>query len=180
MPIIYGVLASSMATASSSYESIATSNPTSGSSITFSSIPSTYKHLQIRMNSRYSVTDTRLDITFNSDTATNYAYHWLVGDGTAASAANGTSQTAALGAGYATGGTNIAAPSIVDIHDYSSTTKAKTVRAFNGWDTNGSGRIRLMSGLWTSTSAINSITLTLSAGTFATGTSIALYGIKGA
>ena len=163
----------------SSFESIATSTPTSGSAITFSSIPSTYQYLQIRLQARFSGTDDRINLTFNSDTGSNYTYHWLVGDGAAASASGGATQTSALGVSYATGTASIAAPSIIDIHDYANTTKNKTIRSFNGWDTNGSGRIRLMSGLWMNTSAVNSVTLTLNSGTFATGTSIALYGIKG-
>ena len=166
--------------AAGSFESIATSTPTSGSSITFSAIPSTYKHLQIRVNSRFSGTDERIDLRFNSDTGSNYAYHWLTGDGSAASASGASTQTSALGVAYATGTANIAAAAIIDIHDYASTSKAKTIRSANAWDTNGSGRMRLSSGLWTSTSAVSSITLTLNSGTFATGTTIALYGIKGA
>ena len=56
------------------FESIATFSPTSGSSVTFNSIPSTYKHLQIR----YAITTSAYaDIRFriNGDTGSNYTYH---------------------------------------------------------------------------------------------------------
>ena len=73
-------------------------------------------------------------------------------------------------------------PSIVDIVDYGSASKYKTVRSFDGADMNGSGtEINLTSGLWLSTSAITSITLTTTGGyAFRAGTTFALYGIKGA
>ena len=47
-----------------------------------------------------------------------------------------------------------------------------------GIDLNGSGEVALWSGNWRSTAAINSVTVFLTAGSFASGTSIALYGVK--
>ena len=70
------------------FESIATTRVSSAvSSVTFSSIPATYKHLQIRMLGRTtaSAISSNVQITFNSDTtAGNYTMHRLVGDGTSA------------------------------------------------------------------------------------------------
>ena len=87
---IAGLLGEGVAASTTSFESIATVTVGSGgsSSISFSSIPSTYKHLQVRciarssrtQNSGYGV------IRFNSDTGTNYSYHSLAGDGASASA----------------------------------------------------------------------------------------------
>lgn len=169
--------------AASSFESIATATGTGSSgTITFSSIPSTYKHLQIRVLGRWSDTDTRIDLQCNGDTTSKYSYHWLTGDGTAASASGAATQTAALGVGYVVGTTTssfIGGGAIIDIHDYSDTTKYKTIRSLNGWDSNGNGRIRLSSGSWQSTSAVSSLTLFISGGTYTSGTSFALYGIKG-
>jgi hypothetical protein len=72
-------------------------------------------------------------------------------------------------------------PLIIDISDYASTTKTKTVRVFMGSEQNTSPRrILLASGLWNSTSAITTIALsTQSATNFTTNTLISLYGIKG-
>lgn len=169
------------------FESIASASGTGSSgTITFSSIPGTYQHLQIRMIARNNIAGTGIDevwLRFNSDTASNYSDHSLSGTGTAASAIGNANTTFVTHAGVgvennATAG--IMGVSIVDIHDYASTTKNKTVRALIGDDRNGSGTIRLASGLWRSTSAITSISLISAAGNFTTATSFALYGIKGA
>jgi hypothetical protein len=69
---------------------------------------------------------------------------------------------------------------VVDILDYANTNKYKTTRNLMGFDYNGSGTIRSISGLWMSTSAINSITLTTGTSSNWQGdTQFALYGIKG-
>jgi hypothetical protein len=70
---------------------------------------------------------------------------------------------------------------IIDIHDYASTTKNKTVRSFFGHDRNGAGSVYLYSGLWMNTGAITSLSLGQAnfSGTFDTGTVASLYGIKG-
>lgn len=167
---------------SNSFESIATSSPTSGSSVTFSSIPSTYKSLQLRVVS-FGTSGGGNNLQFNSDTGTNYVRHTLYGDGTTVTAGSNTGQSSIFFNGRTVGlNTTYPLVSIVDIIDYASTSKNKTVRIFSGNDNNGtqgSQEVNLFSGLWLSTSAISTITINCSAGAFATGTSIALYGIKG-
>ena len=69
--------------------------------------------------------------------------------------------------------------SIIDIIDYASTTKNKTVRAFFGLDLNGSGSVTLGSGLWMNTNAITDININAAADPMAAGSTFALYGIKG-
>jgi hypothetical protein len=173
---VLGSFSSGVVAATSSYESIATINPTSGTSVTFSSIPGTYKHLQIRSmlnNTAY----TQLVMTFNSDSGSNYARHLLSGNGTTVTATGGATQNQINNAAIAGASTSLGV-TIIDIIDYASTTKYKTTRSFNGMDANGSGRVELGSGLWQSTSAITSITLTDPNYSFSSGT-LALYGIKG-
>ena len=69
---------------------------------------------------------------------------------------------------------------VIDILDYANTNKYKTLRVLTGIDVNGSGGyVQLSSGLWQSSSAITSITLTNSTN-YTTATQFALYGIKGA
>jgi hypothetical protein len=80
----------------------------------------------------------------------------------------------------ATATANAMGSGILDIHDYTSTTKNKTFRSITGRDNNGSGQITLYSGLWLSTSAITSISLNTSGSNFTTASTFALYGIKGA
>jgi len=68
---------------------------------------------------------------------------------------------------------------IFDILEYANTNIYKTTRSLNGYDANGSGQVAFNSGNWRSTSAINRIDISFNADAFATGSSIALYGIKG-
>ena len=170
----------------SSFESIATVTLGSNtSSMTFSSIPSTYSSLQLRVRARSSRGAATADswFTINSDTAANYVAHTLQGNGTAAAAGSGTSQNniymniygSSLPADTATSGIN--GTIIVDIIDYASTSKYKTTRTFGGFDSNGSGTIYLSSGLWMSTSAISSLQIYATTG-FVAGSTVALYGVK--
>jgi hypothetical protein len=167
---------------SGAYDSIATVTASGSASVlTFSSIPSTYQHLQIRGIARDGV-GSSITMTFNSDTSGNYARHRLTGDGSSA-AASGSASTAfipLLGAAGIGSATSTFAALIIDILDYANTSKYKTARALNGLDQNGSGGVELASGLWQSTVAINTITLTDGgANNFSTGTTFALYGIRG-
>jgi hypothetical protein len=170
------------------YDSIATAVGTGSSgTITFSSIPSTYTHLQIRYIARDArgVTADSLQIQFNGDTGSNYMrYHLLGGDGTTATSEAGTTSNTFINFGNAAGASasaNMYSAGVVDILDYSSTLKNKTTRTLDGFDFNGSGQANLWSGLWMSTAAINSITIVGATGAnFTTATQFALYGIKGA
>ena len=177
MPIL-GIMASSTSAANAvgDYESIQTSNPSAASTLSFSSIPSTFKHLQIRFASKASVDGTGIRIQFNGDTGSNYYLHFISGDGATASA--GASGLAASGSvGITSSTTNVQSVGVVDILDYLSTNKYKTVRSLYGFDANGSGYVRLGSSLWSATpAAITSITIFPTSGTI-TG-SFALYGVK--
>ena len=170
----------------SAYESISTTTITSDTaSVTFSSIPQTYKHLQLRMYAKTDRTDLE-DVTlvqFNGDTAANYSYHNIRGNGAAATS-DAAASTSAIYLHFAstgsTGVTNIFGSSVLDILDYADTNKYKTTRSLHGFDTNGSGRVYLASGNWRSTSAITSIVLDQQFGTnWKQYSSFALYGIKG-
>jgi hypothetical protein len=169
------------AAAAGAYESIATVNGNgSATTLTFSSIPSTYVALQIRGIAN-DANGFNIALQFNGDTGSNYAFHRLLGNGSTVSAAGFATQTYANYIGACASATSIFSAHIVDIHDYASTTKAKTIRTFTGADANGSGPVSLSSGLWTSTSAITSISLVNTGpNAFITGSSFALYGIKGA
>jgi hypothetical protein len=166
------------------YESIATITAGAGgsASIAFTSIPSTYTHLQIRAIGRSSFAagfGLTASMVFNSDTAANYSWHWLYGDGSAA-AANAGASTSSIGVAWIGGSSTLAnsfSGTVIDILDYANTNKNKTSRALTGTDLNGSGGIFLSSGNWRSTTAINAITLT-NAGNWPQYSSFALYGIK--
>ena len=180
------LLAGNAAYIPSDYESISTVIVGSGgsASVTFSSIPQGYAHLQIRgiaRTARASQVGDPLLITFNSDTASNYNYHYLQGDGAGVSVGASTSQNniwiyRATGAGATA---SVFGTVVIDILDYTDTNKFKTVRGLGGVDNNGGGDISLSSGAWRSTSAVSSLTINnFSATNFQQYSKFALYGIR--
>jgi hypothetical protein len=197
MPILGTVASQFSGKSFSSFESISTVTVGSGGSgtITFSSIPATYTHLQVRgivQTSRGTYSVDNMITRFNSDTASNYAWHYISGGYTTTpivEAGGGGSATFMYNLHVSTSvpGTTFASV-VMDILDYANTNKFKTVRTLNGFDVNGTagtgsygGTVTLMSGLWRSTSAITSITFAPEVGpNFAQYSQFALYGIKGA
>lgn len=168
------------------YQSIATTTVGAGgtATVTFSSIPATYTHLQIRASGRTNRSagggDDNIKITLNSDTT--YSWHYLLGDGASAAVGGGTSSSAVLQVGFpgATATTAFSA-TVIDILDYTSTSKNKTIRTLSGYDVNGAGIIGLSSGLdYATPAAITSVTLSSwNAATIVQYSTFALYGIKG-
>jgi hypothetical protein len=123
-------------------------------------------------------------VCLNGDTAgTLYTRHLIDGDGATATA----SATVPTGGGSVPTNTpgasttaNVFGVGVVDILDYLDTNKYKTMRLLTGFDANGSGDIRFISGLWRNTNAVSSIVLnTQGGGSFVQYSSFALYGIKG-
>ena len=181
---LVGIIASSGGVAGGDYESIATVTlGSAASTISFSSIPSTYQHLQVRGIARGTLASNEVTIRmrFNSDTGNNYARHILEGDGvTAAAYAASSGNLMALGtASASTAGASIFGVAVADVLDYKDTNKYKTLRNLSGNDRNGSGAISLTSGLWMNTAAITSITIFADSGNLDQYSSFALYGIKG-
>jgi hypothetical protein len=173
--IVAGTFSAGAPPVTNSYESIATALGTGSSGVvTFSSIPSTYKHLQIRITA-FQATGNDVFLKVNSDAGVRG--HWLQGNG--ASATAGSETGTGNGQYFGTDYFNSTNPTVavVDFLDYGSTTKAKTARWLWGRDSNGSGRIILGSSLFTTTSAITSITFT-SANSYTSNSHFALYGIK--
>jgi hypothetical protein len=169
------------AAAEPAFESIATVTPSAANTITFSSIPSTYKHLQVRF--LVNQTDNAaMRLQFNGDSSTSsYTEHQLDANGSSVSAGgNGSGVVSGIAVATANDTTSIFTVGIIDIIDYASTTKNKTARIFAGRDRNGSGNINLRSGLYLSTSAVSSLTLFVSGANYTSGSVFSLYGIKGA
>lgn len=181
-----GLLASA---AMPAFESIATYTVGAGgiSSFSFTSIPQTYSHLQIRgigKDKKTTVGWQDLELRFNSDGGLNYNSHGFSGNGSTTSAdwSGNTNiiQIANALPTSATGETSMFGGCIIDILDYSNANKYTTTRALFGWDKNTSGQARFHSGLWRSTAAITAIRLSSAGDGFAQYTTFALYGIKGA
>ena len=190
MPIL-GIIASSFRSAGGgpegAYDALATVTVPSGgaASIEFAGIPTGYKHLQVRCMTRNTSTGYlstgSLYVQFNGDTSNNYSFHILYGNGTSATAYGQSSSGNNLiyvsgSTGSGSSNTDIYGVAVIDILDYSSTSKTKVLRALSGQDTNGAGRIDLNSGCWYSTSPITSIQFV--SGTYAEDSQFALYGVK--
>jgi hypothetical protein len=163
-----------------SFESIATVfGNGSSDTVTFSSIPGTYKHLQLR-TANWASGASAATILFNGGGTYSYHFTFGTGSGTGGSA-EGTSDTILRTAIRAGGGTaNLYGVAIIDILDYTNTNKFKTVRSLTGRDENGGGIISFVSGLYQSTTAITSMTIQNNSFSqpWTTASSFALYGIK--
>lgn len=176
--------------AAGNFESIASATGSgSSANILFSSIPQTYKHLQIRITGRSSDTSSNaVRYAFfqcNSDfpTTSSYGYHGMKGNGSAASVEYAlsfpTTSIYTIGTTQSTG-TQTMGAIIMDLHDYTSTTKNKTFRMFGGGISNTSYGVGVYSGYYQSTTAITQLRVSINTANWSTNTTIALYGIKGA
>ena len=189
MPML-GIMASQISghlwAPNGAYDSIATGtgNGTS-STITFSSIPQTYTHLQVRILGR-STAVAQTDYIYcwiNGDTTTSkYAYHYLRGDGTTATAGGSAASTSAY-AGFANASSATAGMfgvSVIDILDYTNTNKYRTTRSLSGEDRNTvGGNVWYFSNLFMDSTAVTSLQLKMVGGNWDTNSHVALYGIKG-
>jgi hypothetical protein len=155
------------------------------SSISFNNIPTTgYAHLQLRVFTIPATANSTVMRVGNGsiDTGSNYAKHSLNGNGTNATGQGFSSQSYFNVMGYrVSASTTYPTVGIIDILDYANTNKNKTVRILSGFDANGSGEVSLNSGLWASTSAINTISIfNEGGGNLSQHSTVALYGIKAA
>lgn len=185
MPIVgqFGSLAGFGVFPGGALESIATITVGSGgaSSIEFTSIPSTFAHLQIRgilRTTSAGESGSNVSMEINGNTSlSNYAWHVLRGDG-ASTLGYGQTSSNVIGNIAAAGGAasaSIFGGFVIDLLDYTSTSKTKVVRAFAGNDRNGSGAVVINSLLFNNTSAVTSIKILID---FAQHSTLGLYGVK--
>jgi hypothetical protein len=173
-----------------SYESIQTVTVGGGGSATvsFTSIPSTFKHLQVRylaQTNRGTYGTDNILIRLNSDTAGNYSVHSITGDGASVTAGAGTSTTQFSSQATGSGASTTYGAGVMDLLEYANTNIYKTSRILSGADHNGTiagygGQILFSSGGWRSTSAVTTIQFRPEFGSaFTQYSQFALYGIKG-
>ena len=153
------------------------------SSVTFSSIPATYEHLQLRtsIRSAYAAADyAMLYIRLNGDTGANYTRHYMYGHDSSTGGGGDTSQTFMLlgiTEPNATEPSAVYANHVIDLLDYANTNKYTTASAINGqlgWPV-----AQQLSGLWDDTSAVSTILLyDGNAQDFVRGSEFTLYGIQ--
>jgi len=189
MPIPLGIFATAgVVEGGETFEHIQTINGTgSANVISFSSIPQTYKYLQIRWQGR-QVAATEVytwNLRFNSDSGSNYANHQLQGNPSSRSSSGAASDTR-IPINYQAGNarTDIFTAGTLQIFDYSVATKFKTTKLqINGWVDIRNGYpayVALTSGLWQSTAAINAISIATGNGNnFTSDSRFSLYGIRG-
>jgi hypothetical protein len=137
----------------------------SAASVTFSSIPATYRDLILVCE--YTNASNPL-LRFNSDTGSNYSYVRMYGNGSSASSDNGSDTGFAIATGSATSGQT----SIIQIMDYSATDKHKTVLIRNGL---ASTFVNASANRWANTAAIT--TVSFQVGTYGAGSTFNLYGV---
>ena len=182
MPIVgqFGSLAGlgSLILPGGAMESIATVTVGSGgaSQFEFTDIPAGYQHLQLRVALIANVNVQYAFLRFNGDTGNNYAWHNLYGQAPGVFTEASTS-VSGISTVYVDG-TTYASVGVIDILDYASTTKNKTVRRFTGREFNGSGTVDVGSGRWMATSAITAVRLIATTNTFKQHSTAALYGLR--
>ena len=146
------------------------------STITFSSIPSTYTDLRAVFFVRPSGNNNP-GIRFNGDTGTNYSRTTLEGTGATLSSSRQTSNgTLGLLGSVDLTSTNTPHLFTIDVFDYAGSA-FKTVLATVSGDQNGSGGLGRLVGMWRSTSGISSINFVAFGNNWPSGSTATLYGI---
>jgi len=163
--------------AGNTYTAIATNTlGSAAASVTFSSIPGTYTDLVLVVNGKCTSGSVTFKLQYNSDTGSNYSATVLGGDGTSAFSVRNTSQSSTnlgiIGAEFGT--------TVINIMNYANTTTYKTAISSYKMTSSAYGEAGAKVGLWSSTAAINAVTVLVTSSTFTTGSTFSLYGIAAA
>lgn len=146
----------------------------SASTVTFGSIPATYRDLRLVID--LTPTAATYDILgrFNGDTASNYAYNEAGGNGSVTYAGNNTSVSGNI-LGYLT----TASKTVIEfsVMDYSATDKHKS--SLIRQSTAGEA-VAMRATRWANTAAVTSLAVVATTSSFASGTTLSLYGIVSA
>lgn len=167
-----------------SYELIASAVATGGeNNLTFTSIPQTYKHLQIRTSLRRNVGGSmQVYLRLNGATSGGpYAYTYIYGNAGALTQTYSAVNNILYVGETTTTSTAISdnfGIALIDILDYSNTNKATTTTHRAGYADDGTYYIFLSSGFYNSTSAVTQVQVWFAGDTLQAGSKAALYGIK--
>ena len=166
-----------------SYDAIGTVTVGSGgqSTISFTSIPGTYKHLQIRILARGTNASNEIAIVpqINGVTGNNYTQHGIFADGASVVAAGSINDNAVIQRFPGASATaSIFGTAVVDFVDYANANKKPVMRALGGVDRNGAGAVGFYSTMIQTNGAITQLTFNPSLGNFAEYSQFDLYGIK--
>jgi hypothetical protein len=156
------------------YTALATRTLTgTASSVTFSSIPATYRDLILVLNYGETSATGNILLRYNSDSGSNYSEVAMRGASGGASSFGGTYTQHFLNAAN-TRVSGISNNTMVQIMDYSATDKHKTALSRINF---GQNDVLAYSYRWSNTSAITSFQVIHSGSTFIVGSSFDLYGI---
>lgn len=182
LPKYRSMLAGNPAFSPFAFESIASATATgSASSITFSSIPATYQHLELRIFGRSTSAGANHSIRVNNISSSTYTSSYFLSYGVSNLFRSGNADTRTYIAGFNFGDSpNYPTATVVNILDYANTNKKKVINSYGGYSAGGQGEISITSGAVTgTTAAISEISIFTNSGNWASGSTFALYGIKG-
>jgi hypothetical protein len=147
--------------------------------IVFSSIPTDYQHLQIRMTALSTTSNVQPHMRLNGDATASYSRHNYYSTGSS-SAVYGAASVNQFTIGGLSVGMNTTDPytCVIDIFDFASSTKNKTMTSLSGTDRNGTGEIGFHTGVWVNTAPITSVTILADGNSYAANSTFALYGVK--
>jgi hypothetical protein len=162
---------------------ISEQTPSGTGTVSFTSIPGTYRDLMLVIRGRGTNASTFVTakLTFNNDTGSNYDRQRLQATNASVAASALAAQTSIDIADIAAANapTSAADVSTIEIADYRGTTFQKAVKATSSVKTNAAATgwaadVRV--GWWRSTAAITRVDLVLTAGNFVAGSVVSLYG----
>jgi hypothetical protein len=154
----------------------------SAASVTFSSIPSTYTDLVLKISARGdgATNFENCTLRFNGDTAANYSMTWMTGDGATATSTRSIATNEAwlryVDAASATASTFGSVE--VYLPNYTSSNKKPFSSIAAQENNTTTAYINATALCWQLTNAITSILIDLDGGSFVSGSSFYLYGIK--
>jgi len=146
----------------------------SASSVTFGSIPATYRDLRLVISFGSStVGNTTVGVRANGDTASNYYNVYMLGNGST-TASGSENNTFLYGSYIGSGSTGSPYISTMDILDYMVVDKHKSMVARNN---DASQVVTAYAGRWANTAAITSLTCVNFAGNYTVGSTFSLFGV---
>lgn len=166
----------------SAYYSIASVTPSGTGTVTFSSIPSTYKHLELRYS--YFGNNGFASMRVNGATGNSYQRQIMYGTNGGGAGIYKALATTWIAAGYNGNDTTATYPTVAvwRFLDYTNTSFQKNIVGYQGVNdnttTSGKAAVDFFDNGYLSTSAISSIEIT-NGGTFSAGSVFSLYGIMG-
>jgi hypothetical protein len=144
---------------------------TAVSSVTFSSIPATYRDLILILSTKLVSSAGTIRIRLNGDSGTNYSDAVMNGNGSTTASNSRTGQTGAFAGSVGTSDTN----TVIQLMDYSATDKHKTLLTRENEPAN---LVAARAARYASNTAVTSVLVGNDAGVnFAIGCTFNLYGV---